>query len=99
MVTAVLALLSGLVAGVPPASAVAFTLSGTVTDDSSTPVVDVTVDVLDAPTASVVTTATTDGSGHYAVSVTQGAYDVRFTPPSGSGLEQTTIPGERVDAD
>ena len=61
--------------------------------------VDVTVDVLDASTGSVVTTATTDGSGHHAISVTQGTYDIRFTPPSGSGLEQTTIPGESVDAD
>lgn len=94
-----LALLSGVMAGVPPAAAVTFTLSGAVTDDSATPVVDVIVDVLDPPTGTVVTTTSTDTSGHYAIAVEQGTYDVRFTPPSSSGLEQATTQGEAVDAD
>jgi hypothetical protein len=87
------------VAGVAPAGAATFTLSGVVTDDSSTPVVNVVVDVLDPPTGNPVATTTTDGAGHYAISVAEGTYDVRFTPPSGIGLEQATTRGEVVQAD
>jgi hypothetical protein len=99
ILTATLALLGGAVTGVAPARAATFTLSGTVADNSSTPVVDVVVDVLDPPTGNVVATATTDGTGHYAVSVAQGTYDVRFTPPSGSALAPATISGEDVATD
>ena len=50
ILTAVVALLAGVAAGVAPAGAATFTLSGAVTDNSSTPVVDVVVDVLDPAT-------------------------------------------------
>ena len=97
--TVALALLGGAVAGVAPARAATFTLSGTVTDDSSTPVMDVVVDLLDPPTGNAVATGTTDTTGHYAISVAEGTYDVRFTPPSGSALAPATISGEAVATD
>jgi len=73
-----------------PVMASAFQLSGQVTDASNNPIADVDIVVFSSGTP--VASATTDGSGDYALSVGAGTYSVVLTPPSGSGFNSSSIP-------
>ena len=58
------------------------TVTGTVRDDRS-PVSGTRVDALNTGTATVSASAVTDASGFYSMSLTEGTYDFRVTPPAG----------------
>ena len=74
---------------VSTAAAANFTVSGTVSGPSGA-LSGATVDALTPGTTTVIATATTNGSGAYSLSVGAGTYDIRVTPPSGSGLQTGT---------
>ncbi|HEX9834836.1 MAG TPA: carboxypeptidase-like regulatory domain-containing protein, partial [Mycobacterium sp.] len=84
---ALLALLVSLVAAAPAHAATA-SLHGTVTTNTSQAIVDATVEVLSAGVTAA--SGQTDAGGAYAVSVEDGTYDVRVTPPSGSEYQVST---------
>ncbi len=77
------------------ASASVFQVSGTVKNQSSVPLSGAAVDVINASDGSVVTGTTTDSNGYYTLSIAAGTYNVRVTPPAGSGF-QTSIALNRV---
>jgi hypothetical protein len=85
-----LAALVGLVAAAP------VQLSGRVTDQASTGIAGATVDVLQPGTATVVASTTTNSTGDYNLSFEAGTYDVRVTPPAGSGLQVTTVTNRSI---
>jgi hypothetical protein len=80
--------------GVLPGSANASPITGTVTDSGGTPQSQVLVEMLTGST--VVSSATTDGSGSFSMDATAGTYDFRLTPPAGSSLAATTLHGVNV---
>jgi hypothetical protein len=65
------------------------TLSGTVYGGSS-PLPNTQVEALNAGTSNVAASATTDGSGHYSLMLTDGPYNLHVTPPAGSGFVEAT---------
>ncbi|HVL69942.1 MAG TPA: carboxypeptidase regulatory-like domain-containing protein [Vicinamibacterales bacterium] len=81
-----------------PAAAQTHTLSGTVFGGGS-PLPGTLVEALDDGTATVAAQATTDGAGRYSLSLAAGTYDVRVTPPAGSGFGQETVQNLSVTAD
>src|SRR5215212_9410648 len=84
---------------VRPAAAATFQLSGRVTNQSGNPLVGSTVEVMTPGTGSVVASATTNTSGNYAVSVAEGTYDVRVTPPAGSGFGSAVALNRAITGD
>jgi protocatechuate 3,4-dioxygenase beta subunit len=97
--TALLILASQLIVATPVFAA-DFTLSGQVTGgNTSQPIENATVDVLDQSTSAVVGTDNTDAGGNYAITVTEGTYNVRVTPPVGSGYQASTINDVDITAD
>lgn len=62
----------------------AHTLSGKISDNSSTPIPSTIVEVVDVGTQVTVGSATSDNAGDYAVQVNDGIYDIKVTPSSGS---------------
>ncbi len=89
--TAILILASQLIFAAPVFAADS-TLSGQVTDGSSSqPISNATVDVLDPSTSNVVGTDGTDTNGNYAITVPAGTYNVRVTPAASSGYEISNI--------
>lgn len=80
-------------------SAQGYQLSGRVTDQSGTPLPGSVVEVLDASGGSTVNGATADASGNYSLSVPGGIYDVRVTPPGGSGFGPSVVLGRNINAD
>lgn len=71
-------------------TAFAQSLSGTVYGGGS-PIVAASVDALYDGTTTVAAAATTDGAGHYTMALAAGTYDLRVTPPNGSGYGQEII--------
>ena len=81
--------------------AATYSLSGSVMDAQGNAQAGAVVDVLAADTSDIVATATTDGSGNYSISVAEGTYDVRVTPPVGSDFspalrEDVVIAGNTI---
>jgi hypothetical protein len=74
------------------------TLSGAVFGGGA-PLANATVEALTNGTTSAVAQSTTDTSGHYALAVQPGTYDLRVTPPAGSGFGQEIIQDIEVTAD
>jgi hypothetical protein len=72
------------------ASAQSYTLSGTVYGGGS-PLANTVVEALNNGTTSAVATMTTSGNGQYALSLLNGTYDLRVTPPSGSSFGQEIL--------
>ena len=70
-----------------------FTLSGRVTDQTAAGIVGATVEALQPGTMAVVASTATDANGAYSLSLDAGTYDVRVTPPSGSGFQPVVFPG------
>jgi protocatechuate 3,4-dioxygenase beta subunit len=71
-------------------TAFAQSLSGTVYGGGS-PIVTASVDALYDGTTTVAAGTTTDGAGHYTLALAAGTYDLRVTPPTGSGFGQEII--------
>lgn len=67
-----------------------YTLSGTVYGGGST-LPNTIVEALVDGTATVAAQTTTSGAGQYALSLADGTYDLRVTPPAGSGYGQETV--------
>ena len=76
-----------------------YQVSGRVTNQAGDPIVGTVVDMLDPATSTVVATATADENGDYAVSVDAGTYNIRVTPPLGSGFQISTLFGRVIAAD
>jgi HYR domain/Carboxypeptidase regulatory-like domain len=72
-------------------NASAWTLSGTVYGGGP-PLPNTLVEALANGTTTVLTSSTTDAFGHYSLSLADGTYGLRVTPPSGSGFGQETVP-------
>ena len=85
---AVLALLLCFSATAPAAGA--STVSGTVSAGGS-PVSGAVVEALDVSTSAVLASDTTGAGGSFSMTVSASSVDVRVTPPSGSGLQISTI--------
>ena len=76
----------------PTSAFAASSINGTVEDTSGTPQTGVAVNVIDPSTDATVTSATTDASGSFGVSVNSGTYNVQFIPPS---VRPAKLPGYR----
>ena len=66
------------------------TLSGVVYGGSA-PLANTTVEALTNGTTTAVAQATTNSSGQYSLAVTPATYDLRVTPPAGSGFGQEVV--------
>jgi len=64
-------------------------ISGVARDDQGTAISGVLVVAEDAATHAETASATTDGAGSYSLAVPAGTYDLKATPPDGSGLGGT----------
>ncbi|MCB0163842.1 MAG: carboxypeptidase regulatory-like domain-containing protein, partial [Anaerolineae bacterium] len=84
---------------VSPAIAATFQLSGRVTNQSGSPVAGAEVAVIDPATSTTVTSATSDANGNYAITVDEGTYDIKVTPPTGSGFGESVSPGQVIGGD
>ncbi len=73
------------------AFAATYNLSGIVTNAGGAGISGASVEVLEVNTNNVVANTTTSSSGNYNVSVEDGIYDIRITPPSGSGFNPSLI--------
>lgn len=76
-----------------------YQLSGRVTDQSGTPLPGSFVEVIEPSGGSPVAGATADVSGSYSLSVPGGIYDVKVTPPGGSGFGTSVALGRNINAD
>jgi hypothetical protein len=56
------------------------------------------IDVLDPNTSAVLFTATTNGTGHYSITVASGIYTIRVTPPAGSQFQVSLTPNQSIAA-
>lgn len=70
-------------------------LSGTVQDSSGSPISGASITVNDGNAD----TTTTDGAGHYSLSVPSGVYDVQVSPPSTGGFSSAIDYGQSLAAD
>jgi fibronectin type 3 domain-containing protein len=69
-------------------------LSGTVTaGQTNTAMAGVTVDIINPTNGNVANTTTTSASGTYSTFALPGTYNIRFTPPAGSGYQTKTVTG------
>ena len=66
------------------------TLSGTVFGGGS-PLPNTLVEALSNGTTTVAGSSTTNGSGQYSITLPDATYDLRVTPPAGSGFGQEVI--------
>jgi len=73
------------------------TLSGVVYGGSS-PLVNATVEALTNGTTTAVATSVTNSSGQYSLDVSPATYDLRVTPPAGSGFGQEIVQDVEVTA-
>src|SRR4051812_33809562 len=76
----------------------AHTLSGLVTG-AGRPAQGVVVDALVFGTNDPIATSTTNADGFYLLSLPSNTYDLRFTPPQGSGFEAQTVFNFAITAD
>jgi protocatechuate 3,4-dioxygenase beta subunit len=76
-----------------------YQLSGRVTDQSGTPLPGSAVEVIDPSGGSAIAGATADAGGNYSLSVPGGVYDVKVTPPGGSGFGTSVALGRNINAD
>jgi len=90
---AVLVMVLAMISAAVPAVADSSPVTGTVTDSSGSPQASVAVNVLDPSTSSTVASTTTDSQGGFSVSVASGTYNLRFIPPSSSGLQSYLATG------
>ena len=68
-------------------------LSGTVTDSANNAIENVLIEVLDQGTGNTVASDTTDVNGDYSIPILADAtYNLRATPPVGSGFVVSNIP-------
>ncbi len=74
------------------------TLSGQVTDSASVAIAGATIDVLNAGTTTGVASTTTDSGGNYSLNIESGTYDVKVTPPSGSGFGSAIALSQTISA-
>jgi hypothetical protein len=74
------------------------TLSGTVFGGGS-PLPNTLVEALNDGTTTVAGSATTDVAGHYAISLLDGTYDLRVSPPAGSGFGQEVVQNVAINGD
>ncbi|MFO7540683.1 MAG: carboxypeptidase-like regulatory domain-containing protein, partial [Chloroflexota bacterium] len=81
------------------AAAATFQLYGKVTNQSDSPLADVLVEVLDPATDNVLASATTDAGGNYVLSIESGTYNIRVTPPTGSGFGEATAFNQVINSD
>ena len=72
------------------------TLSGRVSDQASVGVSGATVGVYQPSSSTLVASTVTDSSGNYSVSIEEGTYDIKVTPPSGSGFQEFVSPNQPV---
>jgi protocatechuate 3,4-dioxygenase beta subunit len=73
-----------------------FTVTGTVKNNEGTPFDGAEVQAIEHSTGLVVTSALTNSSGAYSLSVVQGTYDVKAIPPAGSGFTPTILLGQTI---
>jgi hypothetical protein len=92
LLAAVLAIVPGIRAQLP------FTLSGTVYG-GGTPLSGAIVEALQDGATTVVGSSTTNAQGRYTLSLPGATYDLRVTPPNGSGFGQETIQDVVLNAD
>jgi len=78
---------STLSSGVALAQANTATVSGTIKDNQSTPLVGAQVQVIEPATQQTIVSAATDSAGYYTLSTPTGTYDVKGIPPAGSGFQ------------
>ena len=78
------------------ANAVAYQLSGRVTDGAGNPIPDTTIEIVDPSSSTIVTSTTTDATGNYAISVESGIYDILVTPPQSSGFNPSITHGQNI---
>lgn len=71
---------------VKTASATTITLSGQISDNSTTTITEATIEVIDSNTNTIIASTTSDSHGDYALIINGGIYDVKVTPPSGSNF-------------
>ncbi|OFW04794.1 MAG: hypothetical protein A3H96_10290 [Acidobacteria bacterium RIFCSPLOWO2_02_FULL_67_36] len=96
---ALLACVSALtLAGIQPAVAggQSYGLSGRVTNQSGSPLAGSVVDVFEAGTTTLAANAVTDPDGVYSTAISAGTYDIRVTPPPGTGFGTATAPGRTI---
>lgn len=92
-------LAAAIVAGAPTMRAqLPFTLSGTVFGGGS-PLPSAVVEALQDGTTTVVGSSTTNATGRYTLALPAATYDLRVTPPAGSGFGQETIQDVALSAD
>lgn len=84
---------------VTSAHADAFTLSGKVTDQNSTPIQNTTVSAIDIPSQTTIVSATTDVNGNYSFTISGGTYDIKAIPPSSSNLQTATVSNQTISSD
>ena len=78
------------------ASAASYQLSGHVLDESGNPIADTVIEVIDRISGGTVVSTTTDANGNYALSVAEGIYHVRVTPPAGTGFGVSTALNQQI---
>jgi hypothetical protein len=81
------------------AAATNFALAGQVRDAFGTPVAQTEVEVIEPATGTTVAGTTAGADGRYSLSVAEGTYDVRFTPPATSGFDAVTVADVTVTGD
>ena len=84
---------------VKPTYAATYTLSGKVADSSNNAIQGANVFVLNSDTNNVITSATTDSSGNYSLSVEQGTYKIEVVPPESSGFQTSVQTNQNIFVD
>ncbi|HMR68492.1 MAG TPA: carboxypeptidase-like regulatory domain-containing protein, partial [Anaerolineae bacterium] len=82
-----------------PAAAAVFQLSGRVTNQAGSPIAGATVAVINPATSATVASDTTDTNGNYAMTVDEGTYTVKVTPPAGSRFGESVSPGQVISGE
>lgn len=73
-----------------------YQVTGTVSNSSLVGIADTVVDVIDVTTQNTVVSAVTDVAGNYTLTLVEGTYHVRVTPPGGSGYGMATALNKAV---
>jgi hypothetical protein len=81
---------------VPSTYAQTVEITGKVTDESGTYIIDATIDLLASGTTTVVATTQVNSIGEYSVTVLGGSYDIQVRPSLGSGFGSVILLGEII---